>query len=132
MGDDSRHAPQLELRTCPMCDRTFPVQGRGGYCGPTCRQRAFRLRRRQANQPTLTRLANRLRQAQRLIDQTVYECPGATSASWDTGGDECNLMCRKWASAVSAPARRSSPSPTSSAPIWKEVPCSNPRILGGR
>ena len=37
------------------------------------------------NQPTLTRLTNRLRQVQHLIDQTVYECPGAISGSWDTG-----------------------------------------------
>jgi hypothetical protein len=79
-----------------MCDRTFPVQRRGMYCGPTCRQRAFRLRRRQANQPTLTRLANQLRQAQRLIDQTVYECPACNQRFLGHRRcDECNLMCRK-------------------------------------
>jgi hypothetical protein len=77
-----------------MCDRTVPVQDRGIYCGPTCRQRAFRLRRRQANQPTLSHLTNRLRQAQRLIDQTVYECPAclrfvsSKSASTRTAKDE--------------------------------------------
>ena len=79
-----------------MCDRTFPVQGRGVYCGPTCRQRAFRLRRRQANQPTLTRLTNHLRQAQRLIDQTVYECSACNERflGHRRCGD-CHLMCRK-------------------------------------
>ena len=96
MGDDSHHAPQLELKTCPMCDRTFPVQGRGRYCGPTCRQRAFRVRHRQANQPTLTWLTADLRQAQRLIQQTVYEC---TSCSQRFLGErrcgDCNRMCRK-------------------------------------
>ena len=79
-----------------MCDRTFPVQGRGMYCGPTCRQRAFRLRRRQAIQPTLTRLANGLHQAQRLFDQTVYECPACNERFLGHRRcDECNLMCRK-------------------------------------
>jgi hypothetical protein len=79
-----------------MCDRTFPVQGRGRYCGPTCRQRAFRLRRSQANRPTLTHLTDRLRRAQRLIQQTVYECPSCSERFLGQRrcGD-CNLMCRK-------------------------------------
>ena len=58
-----------------MCSRTFPVEGRGIYSGPTCRQRAFRLRHRQTPRSTLTDLANTLRREQRLIAQTVYECP---------------------------------------------------------
>ena len=95
MCDDGRNAPQLELRTCPMCDRTFPVQGRGVYCGPTCRQRAFRLCHRQANQPRLTRLIDRLRQTQRLIQQTVYECPSCTERFLgERRCGDCNRMCR--------------------------------------
>ena len=79
-----------------MCNRTFTVQGRGIYCGPTCRQRAFRLRRRQANQPSLTYLTARLREARHLIDQTVYECPACNQRFLGHRRcDECNLMCRK-------------------------------------
>ena len=74
MGDANRNASQLELRTCPMCDRTLPLHGRGTYCGPACRQRAFRLRRRQAIRPTLVNLMQRLRREQLLIVQTMYEC----------------------------------------------------------
>ena len=79
-----------------MCDRTLPGPRPRHYCGPRCRQRAFRLRRHQANQPTLTRLTNHLRQAQRLIDQTVYECPACNERFLGRRrcGD-CNLMCRK-------------------------------------
>ena len=42
------------------------------------------------------RLTNRLRQAQRLIDQTVYECPACNERflGHRRCGD-CNLMCRK-------------------------------------
>jgi len=49
-----------------------------------------------ANQPTLTQLINHLRQAQRLIDQTVYECPACNERflGHRRCGD-CNLMCRK-------------------------------------
>ena len=79
-----------------MCERTFPVQGRGMYCGPTCRQRAFRLRRRQANQPTLSHLTEKLRQAHHLSQQTVYEC---TLCSGRFLGErrccDCNRTCRK-------------------------------------
>src|SRR6266511_6396814 len=75
--DDSRNA-HLTRGTCPVCGCTFPIEGRGIYCGPTCRQRAFRLRRHQANRPTATHLTDRLRQERRLIAQTVYECPSCT------------------------------------------------------
>jgi len=75
MGDDNRTVGQLELATCPMCGRTVPLRGRGIYCGPTCRQRAFRLRRRRLKRPTLTHLADTLRRERRLTAQTVYECP---------------------------------------------------------
>src|SRR5205823_9277834 len=33
---------------CPMCTNSFPIDGRGLYCTPRCRQRAYRLRHRQA------------------------------------------------------------------------------------
>jgi hypothetical protein len=79
-----------------MCERTLPVQDRGIYCGPTCRQRAFRLRHRQRNQPTLTYLTDSLRQAQQLIQQTVYECPSCSERFLgERRCGDCNRMCRK-------------------------------------
>jgi hypothetical protein len=96
MGDATRNARQLELRICPMCERTFPVRGRGIYCGPTCRQRAFRLRHPQANRPTLTNLSEQLRRERRLVAQTVYECPACQEQFLGTRRcSDCNLMCRK-------------------------------------
>jgi hypothetical protein len=96
MGDDSRNDHQLELGACPMCGRTFSIEGRGIYCGPTCRQRAFRLRRRQANRPTLTHLTDTLRRERRLTAQTIYECPSCHERFLgERRCDDCNLMCRK-------------------------------------
>jgi hypothetical protein len=92
----SRHAAHLELRTCPICERTFPVEGRATYCGPTCRQRAFRLRRRQTNRPNLVNLTQRLRHDQLLTAQTVYECSSCSERFVGVRrcGD-CNRMCCK-------------------------------------
>jgi hypothetical protein len=96
MGDATRNASQIELRTCPVCERTLPLQGRGTYCGPACRQRAFRLRHRQATRPTLDTLTQRLRREQLLIAQTVYECPSCSERFvGDRRCGECNRMCRK-------------------------------------
>ena len=92
----TRNDDQLELGTCPMCGRTVPLRGRGTYCGPTCRQRAFRLRRRAAKRLTLTELIDRLHRERRLIAQTVYECPSCNERFLGQRRcGECNLMCRK-------------------------------------
>jgi hypothetical protein len=96
MRDDTRNAQQLDLATCPMCGRTPPGQGRGIYCGPACRQRAFRLRHQQAKRPKLTHLADTLRQERRLVAQTVYECPRCNERFLgERRCGDCNLMCRK-------------------------------------
>lgn len=96
MSDDRRNDGQSALGTCPMCSRTFPIEGRSIYCGPTCRQRAFRLRHRQASRTTLKDLADTLRREQRLIGQTVYECPACQERFLGVRRcGECNLMCRK-------------------------------------
>jgi hypothetical protein len=96
MGDASRNAHQLELGTCPMCGDTLPIDGRSIYCTPACRQRAFRLRHRPDNRQTLTTLAATLRREQRLLAQTIYECPACSERFLGQRrcGD-CNLMCRK-------------------------------------
>lgn len=96
VGDAPRNDSQLRLGVCPVCTNSFPIDGRGIYCTPRCRQRAYRLRHRQANRMTLIDLATRLRREQRLIDQTVYEC---SSCQERFLGDRrcagCNLWCRK-------------------------------------
>jgi hypothetical protein len=93
MCDVSRNDRQ---GTCPLCSRSFPLQGRGIYCGPTCRQRAFRLRRRQASRPTLTALADMLRGDRRLTAHTVYECPSCQERFLgERRCGDCNSMCRK-------------------------------------
>jgi hypothetical protein len=79
-----------------MCTNSFPIDGRGLYCTPRCRQRAYRLRQRQANRPTLIDLVNRLRRERRLIDQTVYECSSCQERFLgERRCDSCNLWCRK-------------------------------------
>jgi hypothetical protein len=96
MCNDSRNDYPLDLGTCPMCGRTFPIEGRSIYCGPTCRQRAFRLRHRRLNRPTLAELGDMLRRERRLIAQTVYECPSCQERFLgERRCGDCNLMCRK-------------------------------------
>jgi hypothetical protein len=66
------------------------------FCGPTCRQRAFRLRRRHSRGPTLINLADWLRRQHRLIAQTVCECTSCTERFLgERRCGNCNLMCRK-------------------------------------
>ncbi len=96
MRDDTRNDSQPPLGVCPVCTDTFPIDGRGIYCTPKCRQRAYRLRHRQLNRPTLTDLAATLRREQRLIAQTVYECPSCQERFLGARRcDDCNLWCRK-------------------------------------
>jgi hypothetical protein len=95
MCDDTRNAGRLEPAACPTCGRYFCAVGRGVYCSPACRQRAFRLRRHQARRPALDQFANHLRRQRRLIDQTVYECPSCQQRFLrQRRCDDCNLMCR--------------------------------------
>jgi hypothetical protein len=92
--DDTRYDSQPPLGVCPVCGDTFPVDGRGIYCTPKCRQRAYRLRHSQANRPMLTDLVARLRREQRLIAQTVYACPSCEERFLDNRRcDDCHLWC---------------------------------------
>ena len=88
-----------------MCTNSFPINGRGIYYTPRCRQRAFRLRHHQANRPTRIDLATRLRREQRLIDQTVYECSTCQERSL-TKDVATDAICgvESWDSAAAAPA----------------------------
>ncbi len=77
-----------------MCSNTFPIDGRGIYCTPKCRQRAYRLRHRPMNRQTLTDLAARLRRDQQLLAHTVYECPSCQERFLgERRCSDCNLWC---------------------------------------
>jgi hypothetical protein len=94
--DDARYDSQPSFGVCPVCGDTFPVDGRGVYCTPKCRQRAFRLRHRQADRPTVSHLADQLSREQRLIAQTVYECPSCQERFLgERRCSDCNQWCRK-------------------------------------
>jgi hypothetical protein len=81
---------------CPVCERRFRPAGRGRFCSPSCRQRAFRLRHRQPNRVALSQLTERLRRAHRLIARTIYECPSCQERLLgERRCPDCNLMCRK-------------------------------------
>jgi len=96
MCDDTRNDSQPLLGVCPVCTDTFAIDGRGIYCTPKCRQRAYRLRHQQANRPTATDLAVRLRREQRLIAQTVYACPTCQERRLgERRCGDCNQWCRK-------------------------------------
>jgi hypothetical protein len=89
--DDTRYDSQLLLGVCPVCTETFPIDGRGIYCTPKCRQRAYRLRHR----PTVTQLAGRLRREHRLTAQTVYQCPSCQERFLgERRCGDCNLWCQ--------------------------------------
>ena len=93
--DDARYDSQPPFGVCPVCGDTFPIDGRGIYCTPKCRQRAYRLRHRQTSRPTVTHLAAQLRREQRLIAQTVYECPSCQERFLgERRCHECNQWCR--------------------------------------
>jgi len=94
--DDTRYVSQLPLGVCPVCTRTVPIDGRGIYCTPKCRQRAYRLRHSRSSRPTLTDIAAELRREQRLIAQTVYECPSCQERFLgERRCGDCNQWCRK-------------------------------------
>ena len=94
-GDASRNdrPPQV---LCPVCEQRFRPVGRGRFCSPSCRQRAFRLRHRQVHRVTLGQLTERLRRAHQLIARTVYECPACQERLLgERRCPDCTLMCRK-------------------------------------
>ena len=86
--DDTRYDSQ-PLATCPVCGNEFQPDGRGRFCKPRCRQKAYRLRHRQVATAALADATHQLRREHRLTDQTVYECSSClrfvSSKSTSTG-----------------------------------------------
>jgi hypothetical protein len=90
--DDTRYDSQ-PLAICLICDTEFRPDGRGRFCTPRCRQKAYRLRHRQVNTATLTAITERLRREHRLIAQTVYEC---SSCQERLLGERRCSSCNRW------------------------------------
>ena len=59
-----------------MCN-TVLLHSRATFCSVACKQRAFRLRCRQAALPEVTAVRQQLKHQQQLVAHTVYECPEA-------------------------------------------------------
>ncbi len=75
IGDDARDDGPIKV-ACLICGNDFEPVGRSRQCSQRCRQRAYRLRRRQTQQATLAALAvTALRRQRQLVAQTVYQCP---------------------------------------------------------
>jgi len=95
IGDDTRDDRRTTL-VCPVCDNDFEPVGRSRHCSQRCRQRAYRLRRRQAGHATLADLTVVLRRERQLVAQTVYQCPSCEERYLgERRCAACNLMCRK-------------------------------------
>ena len=60
--DDTRDDSQ-PLAICPICGNEFQPNGRGRFCKPKCRQKAYRLRHLQLEIATLVDLTARLQRA---------------------------------------------------------------------
>lgn len=97
MSNVARNAPASSppTRSCLVCGKPFPGSGRGLYCSPACRLRAFRLRRLQGRE-VLRLEANPLRRRAALLSQSVYACPRCEERYLGVRRcPDCNLMCRR-------------------------------------
>jgi hypothetical protein len=92
--DDRRNDSQPQA-FCPTCGDEFQPNGRGRFCKPRCRQKAYRFRLRQVDTATLVDITKRLRREHRLIAQTVYECSSCQERLLgERRCNSCNLWCR--------------------------------------
>ncbi len=67
-------AAPVAPRGCVVCGTPLPT-ARAQYCSPGCKQRAYRLRHATALVEDRGSWAAALKRRQRLVAQTVYECP---------------------------------------------------------
>ena len=88
---DDRHP----LAICPMCGNEFQPDGRGRFCKPRCRQKAYRLRHLQVHTATLADVTHQLRREHRLIAQTISACSSCQERFLgERRCGTCNLWCR--------------------------------------
>jgi ribosomal protein L32 len=87
-------SPSAATRTCPVCDGT-PPSSRSVYCGPACKQLAYRLRHPQLSTVNTVIIRKQLQRQRLLVAHTVWECP---SCGEQTLGErrcsECGLFGR--------------------------------------
>jgi len=82
-------------RSCPVC-RAALTSTRARYCSDACKQRAYRQRRSGDAVVDLDALRADLRQRQRLVARTVYECPTCeTRFLGEQRCPECHVFCRR-------------------------------------
>ena len=81
-------------RACLVCEAPLR-SARAAYCSPGCKQRAYRLRRAvPAAEVTAVRAAD-LKRRQRLVAQTLYECPDCGERYLgERRCPDCNRFCR--------------------------------------
>ena len=75
---------QAKERYCAVCGRPFRSIGRGVYCGLTCKQRAYRQRRRQRQRGEDTDHVNadaRPDRADKVLDEDIVERLNRTRAA---------------------------------------------------
>jgi len=87
-------APLLAPRGCLVCGTPLP-SARAHYCSPGCKQRAYRLRRVDAAAGDPSARAADLKRRQRLVAQTIYECPeGGERYLGERRCPDCHRFCR--------------------------------------
>jgi hypothetical protein len=92
----SRYAasPSPDGRGCLVCG-TLLRTARAQYCSPGCKQRAYRLRHDDAPAGDLGAVAADLKRRQRLVAQTIYECPECGECYLgEQRCPDCNRFCR--------------------------------------
>jgi hypothetical protein len=87
-------SPSPDDRSCLVCGTPLPT-ARAQYCSPGCKQRAYRLRHDNALAGDLGALAAELKRRQRLVAQTIYECPECGERYLaEQRCPDCNCFCR--------------------------------------
>ena len=87
-------APTQGAHGCLVCG-TLLRSTRAQYCSLGCKQRAYRLRQRDAAAADTGVLAADLKRRQRLVAQTIYECPACGERYLgERRCPDCNRFCR--------------------------------------
>lgn len=90
-------------RSCPVC-QTAITSARARYCSDACKQRAYRQRQSGDAIVDLDALSADLRQRQRLVAHTVYECPTCeTRFLGEQRCPDCHVFCRRLGPGGSCP-----------------------------
>jgi hypothetical protein len=87
-------APLAAPRGCLVCAAPLPST-RAEYCSPGCKQRAYRLRQAPPAAEAMAARAAGLKRRQRLVAQTIYECPDCGEHYLgERRCPDCNRFCR--------------------------------------